>query len=141
MHQIIAEARRLDAILLDVPCSNTGVLARRPEARLRITPQAVAALAQTQLQLLEKAANMVNPDSKICYSTCSILKQENSEVVKQFLSNSSDFSLDSENLTMSFPPRIAVRDKLQWESSLPSPAAPESFDHDGAYTAILRKIC
>ncbi len=120
--QVIAEIGRCDAILLDVPCSNTGVLARRPEVRLRITPEAVARLAQTQLQLLEKAANMANPDSKICYSTCSILRQENSEVVKQFLSDSSNFSLDSENLT------------------LPSPAAPESFDHDGGYTAILRKI-
>jgi len=120
--QVIAEVGRCDAILLDVPCSNTGVLARRPEARLRITPEAVARLAQTQLQLLEKAANMANPDSKICFSTCSILNQENSEVVKQFLSANPDFALESENLT------------------LPSYATPESFDHDGAYTAILRKI-
>ena len=120
--QVIAEIGRCDAILLDVPCSNTGVLARRPEARLRITPEAVARLARTQLQLLEKAAKMISTGSKICYSTCSILRQENSEVVKQFLSDSSNFSLDSENLT------------------LPSPAAPESFDHDGGYTAILRKI-
>ena len=132
VHQLIAEVGRCDAILLDVPCSNTGVLARRPEVRLRINPRAVAGLAQTQLQLLEKAANMISTGSKICFSTCSILNQENSEVVKQFLSDSSDFSLDSENLTMSFPRKR--------ESSLPSPATPESFDHDGAYTAILRKM-
>ncbi len=120
--QVIAEIGRCDAILLDVPCSNTGVLARRPEVRLRITPEAVARLAQTQLQLLEKAARMISTGSKICFSTCSILNQENSEVVKQFLSDSSDFTLDSENLT------------------LPSTSAPESFDHDGAFTAILAKI-
>jgi len=130
VQEVIAEVGRCDAILLDVPCSNTGVLARRPEARLRINPRAVAGLAQTQLQLLEKAANIFSPrrrrgsltHSKICFSTCSILKQENSEVIKQFLSDSSDFTLDSENLT------------------LPSPAVAESFDHDGAYTTILRKI-
>jgi len=122
VHQVIAEAGRCDAILLDVPCSNTGVLARRPEVRLRINPKAVAGLAQTQLQLLEKAANMISTGSKICYSTCSILNQENSQVVKQFLSDSSDFTLVSENLT------------------LPSPAVHDSFDHDGAFTAILRKI-
>jgi 16S rRNA (cytosine967-C5)-methyltransferase len=122
VHRAITEVDRCDAILLDVPCSNTGVLARRPEVRLRITPEAVAGLTQTQLQILEKAAKTARDNSKICYSTCSILKQENSEVVRHFLSDSPDFRLDSENLT------------------LPSPATPESFDHDGGYTAILSKM-
>ncbi len=119
--QVITEIGRCDAVLLDVPCSNTGVLARRPEARLRITPEAVARLAQTQLQLLEKAARMASAGSKICYSTCSILKQENKEVAKQFLSKSPDFNLESQELIL---PR----------------AAGDRCDHDGGYIAILRKI-
>jgi 16S rRNA (cytosine967-C5)-methyltransferase len=121
VQDVTAEIDRCDAVLLDVPCSNTGVLARRPEVRLRINTRAVAALAQTQLRLLEKAAKMAGADSKICYSTCSILKQENSEVIKQFLSSNPAFRLESENLT------------------LPRPATHKSFDHDGAYTAILIK--
>ncbi|RKY10156.1 MAG: hypothetical protein DRP65_07000 [Planctomycetota bacterium] len=130
VHQVIAEVGCCDAVLLDVPCSNTGVLARRPEVRLRINRRAVAGLAKIQLQLLDKAANIFSPrlrrgsltHSKICFSTCSLLKQENSEVVKQFLSANPDFSLDSENLT------------------LPSPAVADSFGHDGAFTAILAKV-
>jgi len=122
VQEVIAEAGRCDAILLDVPCSNTGVLARRPEVRLRINRRAVAGLAQTQLQLLEKAARMISTGSKICFSTCSILNQENSEVVKQFLSTNTDFTLDSENLT------------------LPSPASADSFGNDGAFSAILAKV-
>ena len=110
-----------DVVLLDVPCSNTGVLARRPEVRLRITPQAVSSLAQTQLELLQKAAEMINAGSKICYSTCSILNQENSEVIKQFLLNNPAFKVESENLT------------------LPCTATDTSFDHDGGYIAILVK--
>jgi len=122
VQRVTAEIGRCDAVLLDVPCSNSGVLARRPEVRLRINTRAVAALAQTQLRLLEKAAKMAGADSKICYSTCSILKQENSEVIKQFLSSNPAFRLESENLT------------------LPRPATHKSFDHDGAYTAILAKV-
>jgi len=131
LQQTIDETERLDAVLLDVPCSNTGVLARRPEVRLRINRRIPTTLAQTQLKILQKAANLFSPGTcgraslkhpKICYSTCSILNQENSKVVKQFLSTNTNFRLDSELLT------------------LPSTAAGESFDHDGAYTAILMKI-
>jgi 16S rRNA (cytosine967-C5)-methyltransferase len=117
--QVITEIGPCDAVLLDVPCSNTGVLARRPEVRLRINPKAVAGLAQTQLQLLEKAGSLTH--SKICYSTCSILKQENSEVVKKFLAKNPGFSLESEKLV------------------LPC-AADDRCDRDGGYIAIIRKI-
>jgi len=122
VQEVIAEVGRCDAILLDVPCSNTGVLARRPEVRLRIKPQAISSLGQRQLQLLEKAAGMISTGSKICLSTCSIMNQENSQVVKKFLSTDTDFALECENLI------------------LPSPAAVDSFDHDGGYTAILAKV-
>jgi len=87
---------------------------------MRIKPKAVAGLAQMQLQLLEKAARMAGAGSKICYSTCSILRQENSEVAKKFLSKSPDFSLESQELV------------------LPSSAG-DTCDHDGGYIAIVRK--
>lgn len=119
--QVITEIGRCDAILLDVPCSNTGVLARRPEVRLRIKPKAVASLARTQRQLLEKVSQMASAGSKICYSTCSIMKQENSEVVKKFLSKSPGFSLESQELI------------------LPC-AAGDRCGRDGGYVAIIRKI-
>jgi 16S rRNA (cytosine967-C5)-methyltransferase len=104
-----------DAILLDAPCSNTGVLARRVEARFRLRRKAVRELAATQKSLLAKAAGLVRPGGRICYSTCSIQHQENQDV-REFLMESSQFELAREELTL--------------------PSA-ESFDHDGAYVALL----
>lgn len=105
-----------DAVLLDVPCSNTGVLGRRPEVRLRITSKKINELAQTQRQLLELAASLVKSGGKICYSTCSILNQENNEVVSDFIKQQSEFSLEKEKL---FLPSVGT------------------YDSDGGYAAIL----
>jgi 16S rRNA (cytosine967-C5)-methyltransferase len=104
-----------DAILLDAPCSNTGVLARRIEARFRVRRQAVREIAATQKALLAKAAGLVKPGGRICYSTCSIQHQENQDV-REFLTESRQFEL------------------LREELALPSA---DSFDRDGAYVALL----
>ena len=92
---------KLDCILLDVPCSNTGVLARRVEARYRVDPQAVEALTKTQRELLRTAAAMVKTHGKICYSTCSIQKVENSKIVEDFLDKNPTFSFEIDKLTLS----------------------------------------
>lgn len=107
-----------DAVLLDVPCSNTGVMAKRIEVRFRITSERLKELARTQRSLLEKAAGLVTPGGKICYSTCSIQKAENTEVVEAFLAADPSFDLIGQSLI--------------------TPSA-EGFDHDGAYAAILQK--
>ena len=106
-----------DAILLDAPCSNTGVLARRVEARFRLRRKAVQGIAATQKTLLAKAAGLVKPGGRICYSTCSIQRQENQDA-REFLMQNSRFELVGEELTL--------------------PSA-EPFDHDGAYVALLRR--
>ena len=107
-----------DAILLDVPCSNTGVLAKRVEVRHRVTPESLEGLAQTQHGLLEKAAALVKPGGRICYSTCSIQRAEGRDVVLKFLSGTRPFEL--------------IRDELVLPSA-------EGFDHDGAYVAVLAR--
>lgn len=82
-----------DAILIDVPCSNTGVLGKRPEVRSRITPEDIDELVVTQQKLLDAAASLVAPGGRIVYSTCSVEPEENSGVVTQFLQKSSEFEL------------------------------------------------
>jgi 16S rRNA (cytosine967-C5)-methyltransferase len=82
-----------DAILIDVPCSNTGVLGKRPEVRSRITPEDIDELVVTQKKLLDAAASLIAPGGRIVYSTCSVEPEENSGVVTQFLQKSSDFEL------------------------------------------------
>lgn len=109
---------KFDSVLLDVPCSNTGVLAKRIEARFRINPKVVKELAKTQASLLAAAAKMLKPKGRICYSTCSIQKAENGECVKEFLRQNLTFYLESELLTL--------------------PSA-EEFDRDGGYVAIMTR--
>ena len=82
-----------DAILIDVPCSNTGVLGKRPEVRSRITPEDIDELVTTQKKLLDAAATLVAPGGRIVYSTCSVEPEENSGVITQFLQKSTDFEL------------------------------------------------
>ncbi|HEV8051715.1 MAG TPA: transcription antitermination factor NusB [Parachlamydiaceae bacterium] len=66
-----------DIIILDVPCSNSGVLNKRPEARWRLTEEAIGNLEMIQLRLIEHAATLLAPGGVIWYLTCSILKSEN----------------------------------------------------------------
>lgn len=76
-----------DLIILDVPCSNSGVLNKRPEARWRLTKDAINQLKTTQLLLIEHAATLLNAGGVIWYLTCSILKEENEEILKSLPKN------------------------------------------------------
>ncbi len=83
---------RFDKVLLDAPCTNSGVLARRPEARYRITSKAVSELTALQGSLLEGARRCVRAGGLLVYSTCSVLPEENDEVVAEFLASHRNFS-------------------------------------------------
>ncbi|MDH3590271.1 MAG: hypothetical protein OER88_00215 [Planctomycetota bacterium] len=83
-----------DVVLADVPCSNTGVLARRPEARWRVKERHLAGMAERQLSILRRAAGHVTPSGTLVYSTCSLEREENRGVVDEFLRVSGDFGLD-----------------------------------------------
>ena len=103
-----------DAVLLDVPCSNSGVLQRRVDARWRLQEKEIARLAGLQTLILEQASLAVRPGGRLVYSTCSIDRQEDREVVDAFLAEHPDFSF--------------VEDYL---------ALPHREQADGAYAALL----
>lgn len=71
-----------DLIIVDAPCSNSGVLNKRPEARWRISQEALSELRKIQIQLLEHASSLLSPNGELWYMTCSILCDENEEIVK-----------------------------------------------------------
>jgi 16S rRNA (cytosine967-C5)-methyltransferase len=73
-----------DIVLVDVPCSNTGVLASRPDTRWRIKPQHLAELVDKQKTILHRASAFVKPGGSLIYSTCSIEPVENDELTTQF---------------------------------------------------------
>jgi len=115
------QLQKLDAIILDVPCSNTGVLARRVEARWRLKHKNISSLLQTQQQLLNTAAALCQQDTHILYSTCSIQTEENQQQIQQFLNHHPSFVLKTERLTLP----VLKTEKL--------------FDHDGGYAAVLAR--
>ncbi len=85
--------RGFDLAFVDVPCSNTGVLARRPEARLGFTPRKLASLMRLQGALLERASRAVKPGGTLLYSTCSLEPEENERRVEAFLREHADWSI------------------------------------------------
>jgi len=83
-----------DGVLVDAPCSNTGVLARRPEARWRVKERHLKGMAERQLRILKDAAAFAGPGAVVVYSTCSLEPEENLGVVEAFLAVRAGFALE-----------------------------------------------
>ena len=99
IHTLCADGTRppllgpFDKVLLDAACSNTGVLARRVEARWRLRESDLARLAALQLDLLEAAGALARPGGSVVYSTCSTEPEENQHVVQAFVKRLPQFEL------------------------------------------------
>ncbi|MBU0640115.1 MAG: class I SAM-dependent methyltransferase [Planctomycetes bacterium] len=89
-----------DAALVDAPCSNTGVIARRPEARRGLTRRKLDSLVALQYQLLHRAATLTGPAGRLVYSTCSIEPEENEQAVARFLRDHPAWRLDCAPTTL-----------------------------------------
>jgi len=96
---IAADARQLpfaakfDRVLADVPCSGTGTLARNPEIKWRLTPEDLGDLQRRQLAILRSALGQVAPGGRLIYSTCSLEREENEQVIDQALAEDSSFRI------------------------------------------------
>lgn len=121
VHVVVADARwspfrrRIDAALLDVPCTNTGVLARRSDARWRIRPRDLVRLPALQRAILRRTVSVLKPGGTLVYSTCSIEPEENEQVVQDLLREASggrlagsELWLPSEKAGGGFVARIVV---------------------------------
>jgi len=99
VHVIAADARSLpvgigfDRVLVDVPCSGTGTLARNPEIKWRLRPDDLADLHARQVEILSAALTHVTAGGRLLYSTCSLELEENENVVEEVLAGSSAFQL------------------------------------------------
>jgi 16S rRNA (cytosine967-C5)-methyltransferase len=104
--QIISQeqltGKKFQKILLDAPCSNTGVMRRRVDLRWRIQPQEITRLRTTQAGLLNRAADLLAPGGHLVYSTCSLEPEENSQQVREFLASHPQFKLESEQDLLPF---------------------------------------
>lgn len=82
-----------DKVLCDVPCSGLGVIRRKPEIKYKDEPDDINQLSNLQLRILENAGRYLKPGGKIVYSTCTINRLENEDVIKKFLSENGEFEL------------------------------------------------
>ena len=121
---------RLDAILLDVPCTGTGTFRRHPDARWRLRRSDLAILAAAQAELLRAAAERVNPGGLLVYSTCSLEAEENDEQVDAFLSAHREWTIDP-------PPPATVPASVIDGGRLR--VTPQRHGTDGAFAARLRR--
>ncbi len=107
-----------DAVLLDAPCSNTGVMRHRIDVKWRLQDGDFARHAEAQLELLHAAARLVRPGGRIVYSTCSIDGQENEQVIKGFFDSRAGGPFKLEASVQAYP----------WKDG-----------HDGAGAFLLKK--
>jgi 16S rRNA (cytosine967-C5)-methyltransferase len=85
---------KVDAILLDAPCSATGIFRRHPDVLHRVRPRAIAELAEGQKAMLTRAAGWLKPGGTLVYSVCSLEPEEGEKVLTAFLACRSDYALD-----------------------------------------------
>jgi 16S rRNA (cytosine967-C5)-methyltransferase len=145
---VAADARRIplantfDRILVDVPCTGTGTLARNPEIKWRLTPDDVLRLQAYQIEILTATMKHMADDGRIVYSTCSLEPEENEAVIERVLAAAPSIRIFdcSEQL------RVLARDgELVWqdvESLLSGPyfrTIPGVHPCDGFFAAVLEK--
>ncbi len=117
----------IDKILIDAPCSNSGVIAKRPEVKDRVNSKVIKRLAKLQYDLISNAATFLKVDGSLVYSTCSILPEENEDVIELFIKNNPNFMVEPAS---SFTPIGDTYLKV----------LPGIYYTDGVFAARLKKV-
>ena len=131
-----------DRVLADVPCSGTGTLARNPEIKWRLRLEDLADLQVRQRDILLAAMQRVSPGGRLVYSTCSLEKEENSEVVEKALALDQSFRIADCRSELE---KLRTKGELRWEDissladSLYLRTIPGKHPGDGFFAAILEK--
>lgn len=134
-HPVIADARHppvrpVDIVLLDTPCLATGTFARHPDARWRVSPEALSRVQKLQAELLETTAQVVAANGLLVYSTCSLEPEENQMQVDAFLARHPEFAREP----------VAHIDPVLLSGQGDLTILPQRHGMDGAYAARLRRV-
>ena len=118
----------MDAVLCDAPCSGLGIIRKKPDIRYKNLKE-LEDLPALQLAILKNQANYVKPGGVLLYSTCTVLRQENEDVVRAFLETRDDFDTEPLDLPEVFPKN---------ESGMLT-LIPGEYDTDGFFICRLRR--
>jgi len=138
-HSVVLDAtrpalrRRFERILLDAPCSGTGIIRRHPEIRWRRTEEEIARLAERQGKMLNAACDLLAPGGRLVYAVCSLEPEEGPERVAELLASRRDMEpLDAQPL---LPPSAGrLVDRSGYLATLP-----HRDDLDGFFAAVLSR--
>ena len=118
----------MDTVICDVPCSGLGIIRKKPDIRYKNVKE-MEALPELQMQILKNQASYVRPGGTLLYSTCTVLRRENEDVVKAFLEDRDDFYTEPLVLPEVFPKNETGMLTL----------IPGQFDTDGFFICRLRR--
>lgn len=122
-----------DAVLLDAPCTGTGVLSKRADLRWRRDEEGLAKAVELQEQLLEEAANMVKVGGRLVYSTCSLEPEENWEQIQKLLDKMDD-NFELQPLEDFIPEELLIEDGKAYQTF------PHKHGCDGHFGVLLKRV-
>lgn len=123
------DGQLFDKILLDAPCSASGIIRRHPDIKVHRHPEDIAALLPIQAGLLNQLWTTLKPGGRLLYATCSVLPQENTEQISAFLAAHADAQL----ILINLPAGLTSASALGWQ------ILPGQAGMDGFYYALLEK--
>jgi 16S rRNA (cytosine967-C5)-methyltransferase len=125
-------AGKVDSVLVDAPCSGFGTLRRNPDLKWRHSPAAIEEMRAKQRALLESASRLVRPGGRLVYATCSLLGEENEDIVAAFLTSHPEFAaLDCAQLM--------ARQGVRVDTGRDLKLRPHVHGTDGFYAAVLER--
>lgn len=138
---------KADIVLIDAPCSGVGTFRRNPAAKLDFNSELSDRLAKTQRNVLVTYSPLVKPGGRIVYATCTLLQQENEDIVEWFLSTNSDFSLLNAGAILNQQVAGSLKDYASLQGTMKQSAGGESFltllphrtNTDGFFAAVMEK--
>jgi 16S rRNA (cytosine967-C5)-methyltransferase len=129
---------KMDRVIIDAPCTGSGVWRRRPDAKWRLSPEMLAARRAEQEAVLDQSARLVKPGGRLAYITCSVLPPENRDQVDAFLARYPEFRIVP--WTEAWKQAIAVAPPPSADGSPETLLmTPLNFATDGFYVAVLER--
>jgi 16S rRNA (cytosine967-C5)-methyltransferase len=131
---------RMDLVLIDAPCTGTGVWRRHPDAKWRMRPGALEQRVKEQATLLDQAARFVKPGGRIAYVTCSMLDAENGAQVRAFLARQTGFAVvQPTEVAGNLGERGMILGKAALASAEGLLLTPRRTDTDGFFVSLMRR--
>ncbi|HEX5363399.1 MAG TPA: RsmB/NOP family class I SAM-dependent RNA methyltransferase [Gallionella sp.] len=126
-------AGKIDRVLVDAPCSGLGTLRRNPDLKFRQSPQSLAELTKKQAAILASASRLLKKGGRLVYATCSILPEENQDIVRNFLATHPDFVLKPAG-------EVLQQQKIALEMGDYLELRPQLHGTDGFFAAVLERV-